>query len=373
MNKLLNKIWFKGKAHLKQMLVESRRVTICLDGWTKKGLTSSFLGISACFYDPKANTARHVILDLTQLHHPHTGEQLAAELSSCLKDWSIDKDKVILIVTDNGANIVKAIRILRENQFENEPSTAADGDCIEDVEMNDEDENDDVPIDNDEQNGSDLNDFQLPLNVRYRRMQCMAHTLQLIIKRVYKHYVPVLEKVKHLVFKIRKSSIAVQMLLAKCGKTVIADNITRWNSTYQMAKRLIEIKSFVNEVLNSILVDSLRIEEWARLEEMTNLLEPFAVQTDLLQTDSTSISSIIPALLDLECHLEQFPHAKTLTRSLLTDIHERFATILNPSYPDFNPLPAAACLLDPNYGALLFTPDGRILLEPTKTFIVHEV
>jgi hypothetical protein len=57
----------------------------------------------------------------------------------------------------------------------------------------------------------------------------------------------------------------------------------------------------------------------------------------------------------------------------LNQLCQLFASILNPSFPDFNHLPAAACLLDPNYGALLFTPDGNILLEPIKSFIINEV
>lgn len=278
MNKLLNEIWCKGKEQLQQLITESRRVTICLDGWSKKGLASALLGISACFYDPKTDTAQHVTLDLSQLHHSHTGEQLAAAVNKCLTNWSIDANKVMLTVTDNGANIVKAIRLLREIQSENEAATASDS------ETNDEEHDGDDEYNEDSNNNADIDQsvvlqLELPLNVSYRRMQCMAHTLQLVIKRVYKHYSSVLEKARHLVSKIRKSSVAVQMFIVKCGKTVIADNTTRWNSTYHMATRLIEIKSSVNEVLNSILVDSLQIEEWARLEEMANLLQPFANQT----------------------------------------------------------------------------------------------
>jgi len=50
-------------------------------------------------------------------------------------------------------------------------------------------------------------------------------------------------------------------------------------------------------------IDSLLASEWARLEELASLLEPFAAQTDILQSDAQALSSIIPALLDLECHL----------------------------------------------------------------------
>jgi len=53
--------------------------------------------------------------------------------------------------------------------------------------------------------------------------------------------------------------------------------------------------------------DSLLANEWTRLEETSSLLEPFTVSTDVLQTDAQSLSNILPSLLDLECHLQQFP------------------------------------------------------------------
>jgi len=55
---------------------------VWIEGWSKKGLGSSFLGISACFYDPHGNVARHVTLDLIQMCHPHTGKMLAEALQS---------------------------------------------------------------------------------------------------------------------------------------------------------------------------------------------------------------------------------------------------------------------------------------------------
>ncbi|KAH9499551.1 hypothetical protein Btru_078102 [Bulinus truncatus] len=43
-------------------------------------------------------------------------------------------------------------------------------------------------------------------------------------------------------------------------------------------------------------MDSLLPSEWLRLEEVVTLLEPFAVQTDILQSDTQSLSTIIPSL-----------------------------------------------------------------------------
>jgi hypothetical protein len=160
-------------------------------------------------------------------------------------------------------------------QMESESS-----DCEESEDSSDPD----TPADDENSETEESQCIDMPPEVVCRRMQCMAHTMQLVIKKAYTHYKVLIDKARHVVFKIRKSSIATQMLIAKCGKTVISDKCTRWNSTYFMAKRLIEIKSSVTEVLGSIMVDSLLVNEWEGLDEMTGLLGPFATQTDLLQT-----------------------------------------------------------------------------------------
>jgi hypothetical protein len=104
----------KSGEHIRHMLDNARKVTICLEGWSKKGLTCSFLGISANFIDPTADESKHVTLALKQLKHPHTGEMLATELDTCLTAWGLVADKILMIVTDNGASMVKAIKLVGE-------------------------------------------------------------------------------------------------------------------------------------------------------------------------------------------------------------------------------------------------------------------
>jgi len=120
------------------------------------------------------------------------------------------------------------------------------------------------------------------------------------------------------------------------------------------------------------LIDSLLASDWARLEEVASLLEPFAVQTDILQSDAQSLSSIIPALLDLECHLQQHTAAQVLTSSLLRDLRQRFKSIMQPTADDFNPLPAAACVLDPSFAPVIMDPEQSSLLHAAKMYVVQQ-
>ena len=326
-------------------------MTICLDGWTKKGLTASFLGIPARLFDVQAGVVRHITLALTQLSHLHTGEQLAAALNECPQEWSIPVGKIMLLVTDNGANIVKAVRLLREAS-----------ECSEET-MSDEDEYADDDNEHNTEEEPVPDDLPLAKEVNFRRLNCMAHTLQLVIRKVYVEYRDVLSKARQLVGKMRKSSVVTEQLLAKCGKTVVSDNSTRWNSTYHMAKRLLEVKSTVAEVLSNVNIDTLLVDDWAQLEQLTVILEPFASQTDILQTDGMSLASVIPAILDLKYHLQQSTTSIALTQSMLADMAVCFSNLVDPTHPQFNPLPAAACLLDPNLATVLLSTAGNQLID----------
>src|SRR5688572_7410788 len=104
-------------------------------------------------------------------------------------------------------------------------------------------------------------------------------------------------------------------------------------------------------------MDSLLVTEWNRLEDIERLLKPFAEMTDLLQTDTQSISSIIPSILDLEIHLQEYPSADFITTSVLRDMRRRFTSIMKPDSDNFNPIPAAACFLDPTLKQILDEPE----------------
>ena len=101
---------------------------------------------------------------------------------------------------------------------------------------------------------------------------------------------------------------------------------------------------------------------------MANLLAPFASQTDTLQTNCLSLSLVLPSLMDLECHLQQSGN-----HTMLTDLLERFSSLLNPQAGGFNPLPAAASLLDPTAAPVLLACDAQQLITAAKLYLMSEV
>lgn len=245
--RLMSEEYEAMSTRLKLSLEGARKITLCLDGWTKKGLSASYLGVSACYFDPVLSQPRHATLNLFNLEYPHTGVMIADCLQRCIQHWSIPEEKIHLIVSDSGSNMIKAIKTLRANHI---------ADCeegpVDEREEEDEGEHEDDEGNHQEEDESTVEQLQLPQHVVYRRMPCMAHTLQLIIKPVYAYFDPLLTKTRHLVGRIRKSSVAVEKLVQKCGKSVVSDCTTRWNSTFMMISRLLAIKNDVTEVLTAV-------------------------------------------------------------------------------------------------------------------------
>lgn len=110
-NKLIEGKLEKAKHKLRDIMKDARRLTLCVDGWSRRGLPASFLGVSACFYHPPGGQVHHALLSLHRMEQPHTGESIGRAIEETLDAWGIGEDKVLLVVTDNGANIDKEVRL----------------------------------------------------------------------------------------------------------------------------------------------------------------------------------------------------------------------------------------------------------------------
>jgi len=60
--------------------------------------------------------SKHYLLSLSQLEHPHTTAVLSSVLDKTLQEWAIPAGKVLMVVSDNGANMVKAIKLMQEHE-----------------------------------------------------------------------------------------------------------------------------------------------------------------------------------------------------------------------------------------------------------------
>jgi len=94
------------KACVQRFLGDARKVSLCADIWTKKGLKSSYLGITAHVFSRYDHRRHQVTLAVRQIvQHPHNAETIREDV---LTEWRIPLSKVLDILTDNGNNMVKA-------------------------------------------------------------------------------------------------------------------------------------------------------------------------------------------------------------------------------------------------------------------------
>ncbi|XP_060797780.1 zinc finger BED domain-containing protein 4-like [Neoarius graeffei] len=356
------------KDKIKQNLDTARRITIGLDIWTKKGLTASFLGVSACYFNPENNKAEHKLLNLKEMVHPHTAESISTLVEESMEEWGLPREKVLTTITDNGSNMVASFHTHAEVATTSEEDSDAEPDNASD--------------DNEQQEGEDY---------RYdygaiERTPCVVHTIQLVVNMVQKEP-PIrrlLEKVRHLVNKFRKSSVTTEQLLQKCALVLIKDCPARWSSCFAMISRCLEVKEHVSAVAESMGWDSLQPSEWQKIGMLRDLLLPFAEHTKSLESDTQSLSLVVPALMDLKNHLSEFlldhgrtyKDAATLAHKMLSSMDRRFSVFLDIAADNFSPLPAVACLVDPCVAeTLLENDDNEVqnLVRKAEDYIAHLV
>ena len=109
-----------------------------------------------------------------------------------------------------------------------------------------------------------------------------------------------------LVRKVNSSTKATECLITLSGKKLTKDCPIRWNSKNFMVNRMLEVKNHLKVVLEEQGWDDLAASEWKMLQSIVNLLQPFARLSSLLSGDEyTTLFCVVPAIVDLNIHLEE--------------------------------------------------------------------
>ena len=169
------------------------------------------------------------LLDCFVMTERHTADNLARELTRVSEEWGV-KDKIVACVTDNAANIVSAVRYLH-----------------------------------------------------WDHIPCFAHVLNLIVRAALKMVQSIVQKVKAIVEFFHRSTVASEKLKAtqqQMGQEQLRlkqDVATRWNSTFYMLKRILEVKDPVISTLALVnaSLPTLSLEEWEIVKETVDVVKPF--------------------------------------------------------------------------------------------------
>ncbi|CAB5184644.1 unnamed protein product [Rhizophagus irregularis] len=100
-----------------QSLLQDTAVTVHLttDLWTSKS-RHGYLGVTATWLTADFEF-QEALLSCNHLPYPHTGEVICEELFQILESWNL-KSTAFTVATDNGMNMVKAVRLLKENYLD---------------------------------------------------------------------------------------------------------------------------------------------------------------------------------------------------------------------------------------------------------------
>ena len=220
-------------------------------------------------------------------------------------------------------------------------------------------------------------------------IRCFAHTLQLAVNDGMK--LPAISKAtaaaRRLVGHFNHSAQATKALKdaqlqqlgaddagkETCPLTLAQDVATRWNSTFLMMQRLLQLRVPVYAVIfgphtkNSDRM-SLDVSDsyWATMEAICPVLEPLAEATELLATESSpTLSSVHVLLKSLWEALNSTPGEAKVASDLKNKIRDGLKKRFNLT-PDGLPSDASlttpammATALDPRYKTLRFLPQEK--------------
>ena len=146
-------------------------------------------------------------------------------------------------------------------------------------------------------------------------------------------------------------------MIKLANKKLIGDCPTRWDSTYLMISRLLDVKNHLTAVLDELTWDSLTATQWKHLESIQQLLKPFAHHTNTTGAEnSTTIAMVIPVLKELNLHLQDMSKMNGLgavSRRMLTDLNRRFLFATDPDVYNFDAVYVASTLVNPGYQKIL--------------------
>jgi len=106
--KEIDKVVIELKAKIGSFLLKANKISMCADIWSKRGITSSYLGVTAHFYCSKDHRRHNVTLAVRRMPLNHTGENIYELVESVLEEWEIPPSKISAILTDNGSNMISA-------------------------------------------------------------------------------------------------------------------------------------------------------------------------------------------------------------------------------------------------------------------------
>lgn len=302
--KIMKEMYSDTCQKLKEILKNVNYVAITSDSWTSRA-TESYLTVT-CHFVTNDFEIKSSVLSTKPLENGinHTAENIAFALNAIFIEWDI-QNKISCIVTDNAANMLKVCELLKK-----------------------------------------------------KSLPCFAHTVNLVVQDTtsISPLKDIIAKCKEIVRFMKSSNVATEIFKQEQNTDtplkLMQEVTTRWNSAFQMIKRILETSDPLNRTLLKMpkAPQPLAAEEIIILKEVVGILACFdEATTKVSGTKYVTISLVIPIINGIHKTLQdkirelQTDEGKEICLKLLHSVQKRLfpyekrtavqmATLLDPRF-----------------------------------------
>lgn len=360
---------YEEKKHSLIMELEKiKYVSVTADLWSshKRG----FLGLTIHYVDEISVQRKSNVLACRRFKHSHTGEQIAKMMSEIFEEFQV-ASKITCCVTDNAANIVKAIRLLPTPTLDIPDSiTESNNDVVGEVEMDQDDDSVEL-LDIQEliQGAGDVVDPEL-VTMLNKQIRCANHSLNLIAAvdsksarsadKYKRSFDRAMSKVQALSNAVNTSTKSADIVEDTVGLTFLNPTCTRWSSDFTAVSRVVEVGLVkVRECQTKIGLAVMTEADMLFLKQYIQVMKPIASAMIQFQAeDDCFIGHVIPTVMGIKTKLENMTvddSIKPLVKALLDGIKSRFQTVLDDDQYHI------ATMLVPRFRLHYLQPNDRVV------------
>lgn len=311
------KLYEQVKTKLKDSIESASSVVLTSDMLTSR-TTEAYFTVSGHFIDHNWRM-QACTLDTVHVAVQHTAQNISELLTKISNDWGITS-KVFSVITDNGANMVSAVR-----------------------------------------------------KTQWKHLPCFAHTLNLVVKDSIKaeaNFESILEKCSAVVRFFHHSTKASDKLKALQTQLQLPEHKliqaveTRWNSVFYMLERLTVTTALCLLGRNTMCLSD---DEWSCISQAIEALRPFEQATKEVSAEQyVTISKVIPLVSLLQnAAMLAGQKGNTLALQLAAQCKRRFENI------EHNFTLAASTFLDIRFKNIVFCDTGNV--EVIKSRLISEM
>lgn len=308
-------------------------ISLTTDAWTSLK-NESYMAVTVHFID-LSGQLKSYLLSCAKFPLRHTSENIKNSLKDITTAWGL-QHKVAACTTDTAANMISAIRLCN-----------------------------------------------------WRHIYCFAHSLNLIVQSSLEEIKDTRVKVKNIVEYFKRSTLASEKLnqiQEQLGytpiHTVIQDVATRWNSTFFMFQRFLQLKTPLLSCLADLNYDvTLTSNDWLIISKSCDILKRFnEITVEMSSEKGVTISKTVlfsQALSNycnnLKSEHQTIPQIESFIIKLTKEVNKRIGQA------EKNILLGEATFLDPRFkkygfqNQLAFQEVKRSVINKGKTIVIEKI